>query len=49
MGTRFFIFVFIENNEVVTDSKKVAEVLGKRHDAVLRDIVNLLIDHKMVV
>ena len=34
--------VFIENNEVVTDSLMVAEVFGKRHDSVLRDIQNTL-------
>lgn len=33
--------VFIENNQVVTDSLTVAEVFGKRHDTVLRDIRNL--------
>lgn len=32
--------VFIENNRVVTDSLTVAEVFGKRHDLVLRDIQN---------
>lgn len=30
--------VFIDNNRVVTDSLTVAEVFGKRHDHVLRDI-----------
>ncbi|KFZ41922.1 Rha family transcriptional regulator [Anoxybacillus flavithermus] len=30
--------VFIESNRVVTDSLTVAEVFGKRHDHVLRDI-----------
>lgn len=30
--------VFIENDRVVTDSLTVAEVFGKRHDSVLRDI-----------
>ncbi|WP_063334561.1 Rha family transcriptional regulator [Bacillus subtilis] len=30
--------VFIEGNQVVTDSLTVAEVFGKRHDVVLRDI-----------
>ncbi|HFJ9508382.1 Rha family transcriptional regulator [Bacillus paranthracis] len=34
--------VFIENNEVVTDSLMVAEVFGKRHDDVLKAIVNLV-------
>lgn len=33
--------VFIENGEAVTDSLKVAEVFGKRHDSVMRDIRNL--------
>ncbi|MBT2634582.1 phage regulatory protein/antirepressor Ant [Bacillus sp. ISL-26] len=33
--------VFIKGNQVVTDSLTVAEVFGKRHDAVLRDIRNL--------
>ena len=33
--------VFIEGNQVVTDSLTVAEVFGKRHDTVLRDIRNL--------
>ncbi|MFE9945425.1 Rha family transcriptional regulator [Bacillus velezensis] len=33
--------VFIEGNQVVTDSLMVAEVFGKRHDTVLRDIRNL--------
>lgn len=32
--------VFVENNQVVTDSLTVAEVFGKRHDHVLRDIEN---------
>lgn len=30
------------NNEVVTSSKQVAEVFNKRHDAVLRDIKNII-------
>lgn len=30
--------VFIENGQAVTDSLTVAEVFGKRHDVVLRDI-----------
>lgn len=30
--------VFIEGNQAVTDSLTVAEVFGKRHDTVLRDI-----------
>ncbi|MDP5275069.1 Rha family transcriptional regulator, partial [Chengkuizengella axinellae] len=30
--------VYIENNRVVTDSLTVAEVFGKRHDHVIRDI-----------
>ncbi|EJS11211.1 transcriptional regulator [Bacillus sp. MYb56] len=34
--------VFIENNEVVTDSLMVAEVFGKEHKNVTRDIENLL-------
>jgi anti-repressor protein len=33
--------VFIENGNAVTDSLMVAEVFGKRHDLVLRDIRNL--------
>lgn len=33
--------VFIDNNQVFTDSLTVAEVFGKRHDVVLRDIRNL--------
>ncbi|MGR5920902.1 Rha family transcriptional regulator [Bacillus paranthracis] len=41
MGTRFFYFVFIENNEVVTDSKKVAEVFGKLHQHVTQAIEKL--------
>lgn len=32
--------VFVENNQVVTDSLTVAEVFGKRHDSVIRDIEN---------
>jgi Rha family phage regulatory protein len=32
--------VFIENGKAVTDSLTVAEVFGKRHDHVLRDIKN---------
>ncbi|USK43564.1 Rha family transcriptional regulator [Cytobacillus oceanisediminis] len=32
--------VFIENNKAVTDSLTVAEVFGKRHDSVIRDIEN---------
>ncbi|MEI4622133.1 Rha family transcriptional regulator [Bacillus pfraonensis] len=35
--------VFIENNEVVTDSLNVAGVFGKQHKHVLRDIENLMI------
>ncbi|AKQ08258.1 anti-repressor Ant [Bacillus phage PBC4] len=34
--------VFIENNEVVTDSLKVSEVFGKRHDNVIQAIENIL-------
>ncbi|MET3064717.1 Rha family transcriptional regulator [Bacillus paranthracis] len=34
--------VFIENNEVVTDSLMVAEVFGKEHKNVIRDIEKLL-------
>ncbi|ONG80148.1 hypothetical protein BKK41_16065 [Bacillus cereus] len=41
MGTRFFYFIFIENNEVVTDSKKVAEVFGKRHNDLMKRIREL--------
>jgi Rha family phage regulatory protein len=33
--------VFIENGKAVTDSLTVAEVFGKRHDLVMRDIRNL--------
>lgn len=33
--------VFEQNGDLVTDSLKVAEVFGKRHDAVLRDVRNL--------
>lgn len=33
--------VFIENGQVVTDSLKVAEVFGKQHKDVMRDIRNL--------
>lgn len=33
--------VFVNDNQVFTDSLTVAEVFGKRHDAVLRDIRNL--------
>jgi Rha family phage regulatory protein len=33
--------VFIENGQAVTDSLTVAEVFGKRHDLVMRDIRNL--------
>jgi anti-repressor protein len=33
--------VFVENGQAVTDSLTVAEVFGKRHDSVLRDIRNL--------
>lgn len=40
-GARFFIFVFIENNEVVTDSKKVAEVFRKQHQHVTQAIEKL--------
>jgi Rha family phage regulatory protein len=32
--------VFIENNQVVTDSLTVSEVFGKRHDNVIYDIEN---------
>lgn len=32
--------VFIENNQALTDSLTVAEVFGKRHDIVIRDIEN---------
>jgi Rha family phage regulatory protein len=32
--------VFVDNNRVVTDSLTVAEVFGKRHDLVMRDIEN---------
>ncbi|PFO58542.1 transcriptional regulator [Bacillus cereus] len=34
--------VFIENNEVVTDSLKVSEVFNKRHDNIIREIENLI-------
>ncbi|MDP7980480.1 Rha family transcriptional regulator [Bacillus sp. WLY-B-L8] len=34
--------VFIENNEVVTDSLKVGEVFNKRHDHVIRDIEKIM-------
>lgn len=34
--------VEIMDNEVVTSSKQVAEVFNKRHDAVLRDIKNII-------
>lgn len=34
--------VFIENDRVVTDSLTVAEVFGKDHDKVMRDIRNQL-------
>ncbi|PEM57619.1 Rha family transcriptional regulator [Bacillus wiedmannii] len=35
--------VFVNNNnEVVTDSLMVAEVFGKRHDNVMRDITNII-------
>ena len=30
--------VFVENNEVVTDSLTIAEMFGKEHKNVLRDI-----------
>ncbi|HDR7643846.1 UNVERIFIED_CONTAM: Rha family transcriptional regulator [Bacillus mycoides] len=40
VGSTFFYFVFIENNEVVTDSVLVA-VFEKRHDNVVRDIKSL--------
>ncbi|MEK4973293.1 Rha family transcriptional regulator [Niallia sp. FSL R7-0648] len=33
--------VFVNDNQVFTDSLTVAEVFGKRHDVVLRDIRNL--------
>lgn len=33
--------VFVENNQVVTDSLKIAEVFTKQHKDVLRDIRNL--------
>jgi len=32
--------VFIKNSRPVTDSLTVAEVFGKRHDLVIRDIEN---------
>lgn len=39
--------VFLNNNnEVVTDSLMVAEVFGKRHDNVMRDIWNVIGDIK---
>lgn len=34
--------VFIENNEVVTDSLKVGEVFNKRHDHIIRDIEKIM-------
>lgn len=34
--------VFIENNEVVTDSLNVAQVFGKRHDNVIQAIENII-------
>lgn len=40
--------VFIENNEVVTDSLMVAEVFGKRHVDVMRAIVNIEDDLKEI-
>ena len=36
--------VFIENDQALTTSLKVAEVFEKRHDAILRDIRNLISD-----
>lgn len=33
--------VFVDNNRLVTDSLNVAEIFGKRHNDVLRDIKNL--------
>ncbi|QGH35165.1 phage regulatory protein [Gracilibacillus salitolerans] len=33
--------VFVQNDQAVTDSLTVAEVFGKRHDLVMRDIRNL--------
>ena len=35
--------VEVRNQQVVTDSRKVAEVFGKRHDNVMRDIENIII------
>ena len=34
--------VEVRNQQVVTDSRKVAEVFGKRHDNVMRDIENII-------
>ena len=34
--------VFIRNNQALTDSRKVAEYFGKRHDNVIRDIRELI-------
>ena len=34
--------VYLKHDEVVCDSLQVAEKFGKRHDNVVRDIVNLL-------
>jgi Rha family phage regulatory protein len=36
--------VIIQQKEVVTTSLKIAEVFEKRHDLVLRDIDNLLLE-----
>ena len=35
--------VEVRNQQVVTDSRKVAEVFGKRHDNVMRDIENIIV------
>lgn len=40
--------VFLQNEQPLTDSRKVAEVFGKRHDSILRDIQNLEGDIKDV-
>mgnify|MGYP002869077041 CR=1 FL=1 len=34
--------VFVENNQVLTDSRKVAEYFEKRHDNVMRDIRGII-------
>lgn len=34
--------VFVENNEVVTDSLTISEIFGKDHNKVLRDINNTI-------